>query len=77
MPRSKVKRFKMDWLGMETELREVLGDEEMSHEDKLICLDEVLARYTGRGNALKPEPSDDERAARKGYYPKHFDWEGF
>lgn len=63
--------LKMDWLGMEREIREVLSDPDFEPEDALACIDEILARYTRRGN--ERQLPDDERQRLANWYPQHFE----
>lgn len=73
---AKRKRYVMDWLGMETEIRAVLKDRDFDPRDALRCVDEIVARYTGRGHAM-PAPTEEERRRLENCYPRHFDWSEF
>lgn len=71
------KRRKIDWLQFEHELREVLHtvnrSPDLDHTDALTCIDEIIARHTGRGNELLfNEQVYDRLSAR---FPAWFDWE--
>ena len=68
---------KPNWLAMEREMHEVLGsarDCSMCERDALRCIDEILARYTGRGNTSH-NPGEEELLRLEGLYPTYFDWE--
>lgn len=61
------KSLAMDWLGLESRLREILRETEVGSrtggaawKDGIRRIDAAIAAYTGRGNALR-EP-DDPRA---------------
>ena len=41
--------LKIDWLKMETEMREVLSNAELSDSDALITVSAILGWHTGRG----------------------------
>lgn len=60
-------------LQVENELRAVLRDSDFDPRDALRCIDEILARYTGCGNAM-PAMSDAERKRLENCYPRPFDW---
>ena len=68
----KIMPNKIDWLKMEMEMREVLSDSDISTEDAISCLDEILARYTRRGNCVEMPAVEYDRL--KNQYPKYFDW---
>ena len=62
----------VDWLSMETEMREVLGGAGFEPGEALACLDEILARYTRRGNCR--ELAAEQRRDYENRYPRYFDW---
>lgn len=62
------------WNLVENELRSVLGNGEIGPITKLVCIDEILARYTGRGNEIPEEIYSKERKAASLTYPEYFDW---
>ena len=66
---------KMNWLGMETEIKEVLSDVFLGEYEALRCIDEIVARYTGRGNSMSAM-SDEEYDRLAKTHPKYFDWDG-
>lgn len=45
----KSRSLKMDWLGLETILRDVLSDTVLSDTEKVIASKEAIAAWTGRG----------------------------
>lgn len=64
---------KINWLALENEIREILMDDDFDPNDALICIDECLARHTGRGNSRKYF-DENRRKEYENKYPKYFDW---
>jgi hypothetical protein len=68
----------MDWLGMERELRDLLRDpdnwDDDTLRDTLLCVDEILARYTLRGNSAPFELPEEKRRDMENRFPVHFSW---
>lgn len=58
-----LRRGKMDWLGMETMLADILTDPDLSAYDKVQLSKECVDAYTGRGHF--PDLWDRETGARR------------
>ena len=51
--------FKLDWMGLENTLRAILETSPREHRNETLCrIDDALAAFTKRGNALD-DPSGD------------------
>jgi hypothetical protein len=56
----------------------LLSDDCFQPRDALRCIDEIVARYTGRGNSMDRMLLDDpERKRLENCYPVYFNWEDF
>lgn len=63
----------INWLKMETQIRMVLEDKDMSSADKVLCIDEIIAKFTRRGNEIPVFEKEYQRLANQ--FPTPFDWE--
>lgn len=74
MPRKQPPPGSVDWLSMEKELRHLLRDTSDDTDAYLIriLLDEIIAKYTERGNEIKK--TDKEYAELTKLYPTYMRW---
>ncbi len=64
---------KIKWLQLENEIRTILRDSDFFADDALKCIDECLARHTGRGNEIYVSEEEYKRLEQQ--YPLFFDWD--
>ncbi len=71
------KSMETNWAGLETEIRAVLKDHAIDPTDALRCIDEIVARYTGRGNSMYAPIAigSPERTRLENTFPLFFNWE--
>ena len=68
------RRGVMDWVGMREEIVEVLENPLICDpHEAILCVDEILARYSRRGNSLSLAFAEWE--ATKSKWPKYFTWD--
>lgn len=65
--------FKIDWLKLEQEMREVLGDLDFSEKDALDCISAILGWHTGRGYERTLDNESNKLSYLKKRFPKYFE----